>query len=139
MTLKRRTPLRANPAKVAAWVRRSRKPLPKLGAKAKREAPTLDAAREALRARSGGQCECARYGTFPGFDYPRPCARRGPHEGTDAHHVWPEDRDAGRHDPDRMVWLCRTAHNWLHARPQLGRECGLLRPLGRDTVVRSAP
>lgn len=49
------------------------------------------------------------------------------HEGHDAHHRWPEDRRVNRHDPDRVLLLCRKAHDWAHAHPAAAAELGLLR------------
>lgn len=83
---------------------------------------------QALEDRSGGICEasnvCDSFGR-------RICGRAGRHEGADPHHVWPEDRDAGLHDPARGKWLCRVAHRYVHAFPHEGSRLGLLRPPDR--------
>lgn len=50
------------------------------------------------------------------------------HKGTDPHHLFPEDRDRGVHDPSRGLWLCRHAHDWAHDHPRLAKSYGLLRP-----------
>lgn len=110
---KRRTPLRADPAKARDWERRSRKPLPAKGAKARREQSALDAFRAALRGRHW--CE----GNTP--DCPP-----GRHPGTDPHHVWPSDRDRGVHNPARGLLLCRAAHDWAHDHPDQARPLRLL-------------
>lgn len=57
------------------------------------------------------------------------CGTLDRHEGTDAHHLWPEDRDRGVHDPDRGLWICRTAHQWAHANPAMAAEMRVLRPI----------
>ncbi len=107
------------------------------GAKAERETPALDAFRFAVFERAHGYCEVmvdAETGKgFPFYDLITSADRRmicgqdGPHRGDNAHHVWPEDRDAGRHEPERGLWLCYTAHHWVHDHP------GELLPDGRVT------
>ena len=130
--LKRRTPLRADPAKTRAWRDRSRTnlarrtPLRATGAKAERERPALDAFRAELRRRSSGRCEVVTPG----------CPTTGPHAGAHAHHVWPEDRDAGHHDPARGLFLCADAHAWTHEHPAAAARLGTLRP---DTEVTCRP
>lgn len=105
-----------------------RSPLRSVGAKAKRERPALDAAREVVRERrwcEAGWITDLRTGTAV-------CGgRRVAHEGAHVHHVWPEDRDRGVHDPDRMLYLCPTSHAWAHANPSAAAEVGLLRPAAR--------
>lgn len=133
--LKRKSELKADPAKTREWQRRSKplkrgKPLAKIGRKTEREKPALDAFREALRERSNGMCEAplgclADDGRY--IEVPHTSARF-PHAGVDPHHVWPEDRDCGVHDPDRGLWLCRVAHDWCDANPTDAKIVGLLRP-----------
>lgn len=125
--LSRRTPLRPDPEKVAAWVRSSRQPLARIGAKARREQSALRAAQRAVRTRAGGRCEAAGL-VDPGNAARYVCDDSGPHDGAHVHHVWPEDRDAGRHDPDRLLLLCVRAHTWAHLHPDRAARLGLLRP-----------
>lgn len=107
------------------------------GRKAKREQATLDAARIEVRLRARGYCEASElyYVDFNRDDarvFTDVC-RRQQHDGSEVHHVWPEDRDYGRHEPDRMLLLCSTAHAWAHANPARAASVGLLRP-DRGTV-----
>jgi hypothetical protein len=96
------------------------------GAKAKREAPALRSANEAVRARSRGYCEAnAQDDGVHGF----PCSGWGAHAAAPgAHHIWPEDRDRGLHDPERMLALCFATHRWAHDEPKLSSAARLLRP-----------
>lgn len=126
-TIERRTPITRSRLKrptvdqVRAWERKPRKPLPKIGPKAKRERRDLDAFREALRERSGGECEGPAS---------VPHDQRGRHFGCDPHHLFPSDRACGVHDPERGLWVCRTLHDWIDANPHLAEDLGLLRPYG---------
>lgn len=116
-----------DPQKAQAWRERSARryqqkrrnaPAPRLGnrgAKSKREQPALAAFRLALHLRSGGFCEART-----------PACPPGRHEGTDAHHCAPSDRDAGRHDPERGLLLCRPGHNYVHATPAESYAAGWL-------------
>lgn len=110
---------------VRAWQNRPRKALArsskaiaKIGRKAKRERPALDRFRRMVKAHAYGQCE----------GYIHEICVDVPHEGAMAHHIWPEDRDCGRHESKRGAWLCATAHNWVHANPEAAACIGLLRP-----------
>jgi len=50
------------------------------------------------------------------------------HPGVDPHHVDPKDRARGVHDPERGLWICRRAHDFVHHQePRLARQIGLLR------------
>ena len=106
-----------------------RTPLRRVGAKARRERPALAAAREIVRARITCQAE----GLNDDDGYPI-CVHDpwspppGSHRGAHVHHVWPEDRDRGVHDPDRMLYLCVPAHDWTHAHPLAAKALGLMRP-----------
>lgn len=91
-----------------------RTPLRKVGKKAQRERPAFDQARADLLLRSGGRCE--------GRDFSPHCTG----VGTDAHHVRIADRDEGRHEADRMLFLCRACHQEAHANPRLARHAGLI-------------
>lgn len=123
--LERRAPLRADPDRVRAWQARSRRALPRTGRAAARSRAALDSARDVVRERL--VCEAARL-TDPTNAARWVCDTPGPHRGAHAHHVWPEDRDGGVHDPERMLWLCADAHRWVHEHPAAAAELGLLRP-----------
>lgn len=108
----------------------------------------MDAFRDALRARSGGLCEAPRMvqvvfdflieTTDPPYITWLPCQDR-PHAGVHPHHVWPEDRASGRHDPDRGLWLCAAAHDACHhTDPALAKRYGLLRP-GNPAMILAIP
>ena len=116
-------------------IARSTKPIRKRGKKAKAESASWLECKEAVRNRSSGACE-----VFDVVSAYRPnladvvnwqrevCDGEGWHEASDVHHVWPEDRDLGRHDPDRMLGLCRHAHDWVHGHPELAKQLHLMRP-----------
>lgn len=86
-----------------------------VGAKARREAPSLAAFRAALEARSGGWCEARTPACPPGM-----------HPGHHAHHCAPSDRDRGVHDPARGLWLCFPAHAFVHREPAVSYRNGWL-------------
>lgn len=114
---------------VRAWQAKPRKAIAKIGAKAKREAVALNAFRGALVDRSHGFCEGPRAVFLDdGEVIIVPHAARGRHHGCDPHHLWPEDRDRGVHDPARGMWLCRPAHNFTDDEPALAHRAGMLRP-----------
>lgn len=117
--MKRGGRLRSDPAKVRAWQDRSRRALPKIGRKARREAPDIASFRAAVKYRAGGWCET-----------PTPACPPGRHEGAHAHHVWPSDRDRGIHDPARGLYVCFAAHRWIHAHTGAAQAHGWL---GRST------
>lgn len=108
---KRRTPLKRTALK--------RGP----GRKARREAADLATFKEAVHLR--WWCEAAG----KDWDGEPICGRRDRHVGTQAHHVWPEDRDRGVHDPGRGMLLCAWAHRWAHDHPEAAADLGILRPL----------
>lgn len=102
-----------------------------------REAPALAAFNTAVEARAGGMCEAPWYVVIEKgmaarvIDVPHTCSQAfARHPGISAHHVWPEDRDCGRHDPDRGLWICRAAHRWAHDNPADAKLVGILRPEG---------
>lgn len=118
----RRSPLLRDPARVKEWLDRSRRPLRRVGKRQARERSSLDQARQRVR----GRVWCEAWGVnVPGTLLEYVCAETL-HEGSDCHHVWPSDRDRGVHDPDRMLFLCRDAHRWVHDHPRLAGELGLL-------------
>lgn len=104
-----------------APLRRGKRPNRK-GAKAAREAPALAAFRLELKSR--GWCEASgiRWEGAP------VCGSTRTHHGEHPHHVYPEDRDRGIHDPARGLWLCPAAHDWAHANPEAAKHVRLLRP-----------
>lgn len=97
-----------------------RAPLKKVGRRGAEARRAMDEARVCLLERSGGVCE--------GNDFSPHCTG----VGTDAHHIWPSDRDRNRHEPERMAYLCRFCHMELHANPNLANKAGLLKRDGED-------
>lgn len=105
MTLERKKPLRADPAKTRDWQRRSRSNLPAQSAKRKREAPERRRVREEVLARDGS---CQARGLLPGrcwHPYGLPL---------DVHEVisrglWA----AGYLDPGNCLAVCRAHHDWI--------------------------
>lgn len=141
----KRSELRRDPVKIAAWLRKPRKPITRTalrrgpGRKAQRERPALDRFRETLRARNDGYCEGPngativvdgqrRYVDVPHANVWTTPGTIGRHPGCDPHHLFPEDRDRGVHDPARGLWLCRPCHDWIDAHPAWAHQLGLLRP-----------
>lgn len=117
--------------------RAKRKPIPKVGAKTRREKEDLDRFRAMLKARSGGRCEgplglvvTEPDGTVRVIVVPHDHEwnRVAGHLGRDPHHLFPEDRDCGLHDPTRGMWLCRPSHNWVDDHPRDAHLVGMLRP-----------
>jgi hypothetical protein len=100
---------------------RPRKPLRRRGRKAEREAAAWAACRQAVLARSRGWCEAWRLGYSP-------VCLSALHGGVHVHHLFPEDRDAGRHDAARCALLCVASHDWAHQNPRAAAKAGLLRP-----------
>jgi hypothetical protein len=101
------------------WQRKPRKPLPKVGRKAKREQQGWDACRAQVISRSRGYCE---------GNVLNVCPSGLGHGASHVHHVWPEDRRDGVHDPERCLHLCAEAHRWVHDNPLEAGAYGLLRP-----------
>lgn len=135
----KRTAIKVSIEQVRAWQRKPRKPLPKVGPAKRRTLAAERAAKAALVARSGGRCEAfgIRY-TVPHvtvateddllMDVPvlvEVCGQTTAHPGLDPHHLWTSDRDRNVHDPARMLFVCRAAHNWIDAHPDAARELGL--------------
>lgn len=89
--------------------------LNQVGAKARREAPSLAEFRRAVRERAGGLCELAP-----------PACSASRHDGYMAHHRCPPDRDRGIHDPGRGLWTCGEGHSWVHDHPAVSYEHGWL-------------
>lgn len=127
----RKTPLprQSKPLRRTAMKQGARKPIGQRGAKAEREQPALDAFRAAILVRSRGLCEGSRGGIIDGQLVTvahSHTARK--HPGGACHHLYPEDRDSGRHDPARGLLLCTACHSWAHANPKHAKTLGLLRP-----------
>lgn len=129
----KRSPLKApTPEQIRRWQEKQRTPIARTGrpnprgAKAEREQPALDAFRDALEQRSRGWCEAADV-RDPETGNPI-CGILYRHTGTDAHHLFPEDRDRGVHDPARGKFICRWSHLWSHDFPAAAKKVGLLRP-----------
>lgn len=115
---RRKTPIARSTTPIA----RTGRPNPR-GAKAEREQPALDAFRDALDARSRGWCQCFE---VRGEDGTPICGTIFRHTGTDPHHIHPSDRDRGVHDPDRGLFICRTAHRAIHDNVEWAYAHGLL-------------
>lgn len=133
----KRSPLkRPTLAQVVAWQPKPRRRIRARGKKALRTAGDERAFRSALQHRSMGYCEATeRVANLADFRVVHTVCGTGIlHAGTDPHHLWPEDRRRGLHDPERGVWLCRRAHEWVHANPRRARELGLLRPDPEDAA-----
>lgn len=141
--LKRSGLKRPTREQVTAWEQKPRTPLRRTrlkqgkGTKAVREQPDIASFRERLQERSGGECEAqgvlywmtiAGGEMSPSDQLLLVCGTHDRHHGAHPHHVWPEDRDAGIHDPERGLWLCARSHAWAHDHPALAAEFGLLRP-----------
>ncbi len=118
----KRSPIRRTVEQVRAWESRQREPIPRIGKRSIENRSAWAAVVALVRLRLW--CEAASL-THDGKEV---CGRRGPHEGSDTHHVWPEDRDSNRHDLDRLLWLCRNSHRWAHDHPAIASQLGLLRP-----------
>src|SRR5262249_55259452 len=91
------------------------------GRKVEREKDALAVFRLELKAR--GWCEAQ--GMADSYGQPV-CGQTRLHRGSHAHHVWPEDRDRGVHDPARALFLCSVSHSWAHTHPADAKRLGLL-------------
>lgn len=132
MTIKRIKPLARGQGPKRSRLRQGK------GAKAERETPALDAFRFAVFEQARGYCEAAVISDpqkpFPFYDVmtrddrEEMCGTTVAHRGDNAHHVWPEDRKAGRHERDRGLYLCWRSHRWVHDHPEIAKRLGFLRP-----------
>ena len=118
---------------VIAWQARPRMPIgrravpKKVGRRGKRLEASWQACRAQVISRSGGSCEGPDLpGIHPTY----------PHGASDVHHVWPEDRAAGVHDPERCLHLCRPIHAFVDDEPREAHALGLLRP---ESASQAAP
>ena len=99
------------------------------GRKAKREAAAWELCKAIVRARSGGLCEGPEAARRAGAKmWVGDRCTSYPHAARAIHHLWPEDRDRGRHEPDRCLHLCDEAHHFAHTRVSEAMALGLLRP-----------
>ena len=111
----KRTPLRTDPEKRLAWLRASRKPLPLVSSRRKREKPQRDAVRAAVLERDGYECQAA------GLVLHVACW--GP---LDVHEPIPRSAWPGVHLlPDRATSICRGHHCWVDANPAEAHALGL--------------
>lgn len=88
--------------------------LNQVGAKARREAPSLAELRRAVRERAGGLCELAT-----------PECPPGPHEGHHAHHRRLRSQGGG-HGVENGLWCCFRGHRWAHDNPEVSYGMGWL-------------
>lgn len=117
------------PIKRTALKQKARKPIAKIGRKKKRELADEAAFRHDVKERAGGYCEAPRAMLVRDrLIVVEHSSEREPHRGAHAHHVFPEDRDAGFHDPDRGLYLCSGSHRWTHDNPADAKIARLLRP-----------
>lgn len=110
--MNRNVPLRADPVKVVAWQRRSRKPLPRVSKRKLAQLVTYWRARRDVESRAGGRCELVT-----------PACET---TGTECHHLLP--RSAGGDDSlGNLAWACPACHRWVHDHPTVSYERGWLR------------
>lgn len=113
-----------SPEQIARWQAKPRKALPRgkrparIGRRGKRLERAWQECKAAVRERSGGFCEGNVAAVCPS----------GQHSASDVHHVYPEDRAAGLHDPRRCLHLCRVVHDWCDREPLKAKAAGILRP-----------
>lgn len=120
----KRSPLaRPTLEQVQRWQRKPRKAIRRLGRRALRNQASLEEFRSTVCLRAEGLCEAAGLAGPEGAV----CLSR-PHSGSQAHHLWPEDRARNLHDPARGLWCCHQSHRWLHDHPAEAHALGLLRP-----------
>lgn len=100
--------------------------LARLGARKKRSAGAEQAFKDALVERSEGWCEASQALSYEARL--EVCGTVILHPGRDPHHVDPKDRARNVHDPERGLWICGRAHDFIHQQqPARARELGLLR------------
>lgn len=123
---------RSHPPQRKTPLKRGKRPK-QIGKKALREQEARIEFARAVARNAGGYCETMH---LPVVVATMICTVPVVHAGAHAHHVWPEDRDRGVHDPNRGLWLCARAHDWSHTHPALAWEYGLLRS---DALRRTNP
>lgn len=84
------------------------------GEKGERETPMLDAFRFAVFDRARGRCEIQSWPGLTNEERRALCGTDEPHEGHNAHHVCPSDRDAGQHQEGRGLYCCWKGHRNIH-------------------------
>jgi 5-methylcytosine-specific restriction endonuclease McrA len=105
--LEPRKPIKRTP------LRRSQKPIKRTPVKRKTQTNgKLVKSRKEVSARSGGQCE-ARLPICTGT-------------AEAVHHVLRRSQGGG-HEPENLLHLCNSCHQWVHANPAKAVEKGLLR------------
>ena len=89
-----------------------RKPLNRVGKRAREDRAELDAARPIVKERSRGNCEV------------RGCRRRAQH----LHHIGQRSMTFGadRNDPKNLLHVCWECHDQIHDDEQWARENGYL-------------
>lgn len=97
--------MKRDPEKARAWRQRSAR-LSAKGARARRDADAIEQFRLDLKWRSRGFCEAQT-----------PACPPHRHDGCHAHHTRIHDRDAGRHDAERGLWVCAPGHHYIHMHP----------------------
>lgn len=102
---------------VADYVRRARltEPAPvkrtRRGSGKRHESPELSASRLIVKSRSGGRCEIVHLGCTGWVEHVHHRRRRS---------------QGGTDDPDNLLGLCRIAHEFVHANPELSFQRGWL-------------
>jgi hypothetical protein len=110
--------------KRSAPLRRRKRPNP-VGRKALREKEALDAFR--LEVSSRGWCEAQGLARGAGALRGDPvCLTSRLHRGEHAHHVVLRSQGGG-HDPANGLWVCQTAHRYIHDYPEDARRLRLMR------------
>lgn len=93
---------------------RRRTPLRPVSERRRASFAELDDFRNAVAKRALWRCEGAT-----------PACPPGSHVGHHAHHVVRRSQ-GGTNDPSNGVWLCASAHRWVHEHPAEARMMGLL-------------
>lgn len=116
--IKRRTPLRADPEKVYAWIRKCREKIwrSNRGFKRRNRGRDWKTMRAGLAERSEGLCE------RPG------CGRWIPYgiENENVHHVLLRSK-GGKDELENLLAVCRDCHSWIHNNPKAAKAEGVLK------------
>lgn len=125
MTLERKTPLRADPAKVKAWRDRSRKRIPPRSKRRIEEAPERARVRQVVLDRDQG---CMGRGILPGRCWhPRD-------EPLDVHEVLARGPGGDYLDPENCLALCRGHHQWVTTHPAEAEGLGYRRRFSGESL-----
>ena len=131
----KRTPLRRDSAKNWATIQKNRKPLRKVSKKrAKEQRIRSSMIRELVKER-GDRCEAPALAMINLID------RQDEHSETkvkslswgcngwadDVHEPLTRGRGGSITDPENMILVCRSCHDWIHAHPLSASDFGLLR------------